>query len=72
MTLGTVGEINQLIEDSPDKFVVISATMEEFVFQYEWIVVVDPETSQALWKGQFYVWEKEPHFLDGNTDEEND
>ena len=46
--------------------------MEEFVFQYEWIVIVDPETSQALWKGQFYVWEKEPHFFDDNTEMEQD
>ena len=61
MTLGTVGEINDMVDNSQDGFVVISATMEEIKFYYEWIVLVDPNTDQALWKGQFYVWEKEAH-----------
>ena len=71
MTLGTIKEINEMAEQSPDKYVVISTINEDFAFLYEWIVLVDPKTDQALWKGEFYVWEKEAH-ITGEDDEDSE
>ena len=68
ITLGSVGSINDMInysiEEFGDDYVVIQATLPYYDFNYEWVVIVDPYTDQVLWKGEFYVWQKQAHYIE--------
>ena len=53
-----MAELNSLAEEDALGHVVVQATLPDYEFHYQWVVLVDPDTDQVLWKGQYYVWAK--------------